>query len=217
MPGAAGGGNGRCRHRAAGASGALPVPPAGVDPAGTRPVPSRPALMGGGPVPPAPGIPKFPVFPVVFDVRYSRNPPRCCCGSSSVVPSVTLSAPSAHQPPQHPWCLFCPSRVPPAPLPLVFPSHSPCAFPASPVQGSGSRGCWWVAGHRSTPGCPHAMAPQIPALWRGTNIVPREEGPLRHCSPQLTLYPSVPKHSTAGRDPMERDTISCPTPMPARS
>lgn len=72
---------------------------------------------------------------------------------------------------------------------------------------------------RTTPRCPHTMAPLILTLRWGTNIITRAPPGRKDlsgcCSPQLPPYPSVPKHSTARSDPMEGDPQGSPVPSAA--
>lgn len=152
----------------------------------------------------------------------ARYPPRYWYGTFPTVPGTVvpllplqpLLAPVPHQPPvPSTHLVLCLSRLPPAPRGA---SH------ASSLQGSGSRGCWWVTRARSTPGCPHATAPHISALQRGTNIILRD--PRAGRAAQDAAVPGFPhtplSQSTAQlgvtlwqETPGIPSTISCPHPM----
>lgn len=194
--------HGRCRLVPEGSGAAAtesqvrPVPsrslPAGVDPAENRPVPPRREA-----VPPRPHqeprysrYPRRPVPPTVLVWYYSDGPRY---RGTAVIPSAPASPSTPPPPSTLNTLVLCPSRLPPAPRGA---SH------ASPVQGSGNGGCWWVTRAKSTPGCPQRHSPTDLGSAAGDNHHTRgplgRNGPSGCCSPWLPPYRSAPKHSTAG-------------------
>lgn len=210
-------GIGRCRRGVAGASGPLPVPSRSPpDPAAqvsTAPgtAPSRPDGRRSRPArtrdPGVPGTPyaRYPGTPRGTAVVLLPRPlllwyPRYCFSPRY---------------PQHPWCSARPG-YPRLLVPLIFPATEPPGFPRLSRPGLWEQRVLMGDRSQEYPRVSPRHSPTGPGSAGGANIVPRDppgrKGPSGCCRPRLPPYPSLPKHCTAGGDPMEKDPQGSPVP-----